>query len=177
MKTRCCLPPCARCCADSGLSRAQWVSVTLGLLSGEFICHRRRPYTVVPEGRLDTLRWLSLPLSAFPLSLHISSPCLLLSLPINIPPSLAVTVSVLYLLLSTSSLPSPSCYLSACAPLSQDCEQVTVVERGGPPESAMRGTDGPPCPFSKTVATGYSIKMRMMYFNPSFLLELTAKLV
>lgn len=70
-----------------------------------------------------------------------------------------------------------SCYLSVCAPLSQDCEQVTVVERGGPPGSSMQGTDGPPCPFSKTVNTGYSIKMHMMYFNPSFLLELTAKLV
>lgn len=27
----------------------------------------------------------------------------------------------------------------------------------------MRGTDGPPCPFSKTVDTGYSIKMHDVF--------------
>lgn len=68
--------------------RAQWVSVILGSLSGKFICHRRCPYTVAPEGRLDTLHWLPLPLSVcFPslsLSVHISSPSLFLSLPVNI---------------------------------------------------------------------------------------------
>lgn len=56
----------------------------LGLLLGEFICHRRRPYTTAPEGRLDTLHWLSLPLSVSgfgSISLSISySLCLSLSL-------------------------------------------------------------------------------------------------
>lgn len=43
--------------------------------------------------------------------------------------------------------------------MSQGCEQVTVVERGGPPGSVMHGADGSPCPFSETVDAGYSIKM------------------
>ncbi len=58
----------------------------------------------------------------------------------------------------------PSRYLPVCAPLSQDCEQVTVVQRGGPPGLAMQGTDRPSCPFSGTVDTrGCSIQMHDVF--------------
>lgn len=47
-----------------------WVSVMLGLLSGDFICHGRCPYTTTPRGEIRHAAWLSLPLSiiAFALS-------------------------------------------------------------------------------------------------------------
>lgn len=100
-----------------------------GSLSGEFICHRRRPHTVAPEGEI---RHTALTLSAAICftSRYISvapvccSPC-----SSTFPPSLSPQPS-LSLSSVSFSLPPPSRYLSVCAPLSQDCEQVTVVEEG-----------------------------------------------
>lgn len=95
--------------------------VILGSLSDEFICHGWR---AGPEGRLDTLRWLwlSLPQSisvssitpalvcsilstSFPLHQHINISFYLPSVSLS---SIAFSIFLLY------------CYLSACAPLSQD---------------------------------------------------------
>lgn len=138
-----------------------WVSVIFGSLLCEFICHRSCPYTTAPEGRLDTLHWLSLPLSVFPVPLYLQPLSVALS-PINIP-SLLLSLSLSSISFSLRLPTLPSRYLPVCAPLSQYCEQVTVGERGGPPGSAMRGTDGPPCPFSKTVDRCCSIKMHDVF--------------
>ena len=68
-----------------------WVSVISGLLSAEFICHTRRPYTTAPEGRLDTLLWLSLPpsISGYALSPYLqpSSSLFLSTFPLSLLPS------------------------------------------------------------------------------------------
>lgn len=104
----------------------------------------------LPEGRLDTLHdslYLYLSIIAFPLSSY-AQVCSL-SLPGNIPLlSLAISVSVLHLILSTSPLLPP---FPPCAPLSHGCEQVTGVKTRAPPKSVMWGADGPLCPFSTTV--------------------------
>lgn len=106
-------------CPPPPLCRMFWRSwtepgsavVILGSLSADFICHGWR---ATPEGRLDTLRWLSLPqyISVFSLSPYLQ----LMSAPL--PPThqhfllLAFAVSVLYRNLHTPYLPL---FVSLCS--------------------------------------------------------------
>lgn len=123
---------------------------------------------MAPEGRLDTLHWLSPPLSisGFPLSSYLQLLSVALS-PRQHFPSLLLSLSLSSISFSLPLPPLSTHYLPACAPLSQDCEQVTVVQRGGPPGLAMRGTDGLPCPFSKIVdIRGYFMQMHDVFQSP-----------
>lgn len=118
------------------------------------VCHFGGSLSVM-EGVLTifshTALTLYLYLSMGFLSLSISS-----AFPINIP-FLAVTVSVLRLILPIS-LPLNARYLPVFAPLSQDCEQVTVVE-GGVHQGQSCEVQMGLLVRTKTIDTGYSIKM------------------
>lgn len=81
----------------------------LGLLLGDFICHGRCPYTTTPRGEIRHAAWLSLPLPIYHcFSALFKCPALLpLSSRQHSPLSLAISVSVLHLILSTSPLLPP----------------------------------------------------------------------
>lgn len=145
-------------CPPRPLCRMFWRSwtelgstvVILGSLSAEFICHG---WHATPEGRLDTLHWLSLPqsISVFSLSPYLQ----LMSAPL--PPThqhfllLAFAVSVLYRNLHTHALPL---FVSLC---STEPGPWTSY-KGHPPELAMQCTGGSPYPFSDP---GYTLKCHM----------------
>lgn len=115
--------------------------VTLSVMEGVLI-------PPLPEGRLDTLHdSLYLYLSLLLHSLHV--PGFAPSLPVNIPPFSCHQC----LCPPSHSLcrPLSSLHFPQCAPPSHGREQVTGVETGALPGSAMQRADGPLCPFSRNV--------------------------
>lgn len=109
----------------------------LGWLSGEFICHRRRPYTASPEGRLDTLHWLPTSICLFPHSLggSLASVCRSLS-----PSTFPLSSCHCLCPLSHSPIPRPLLpLLPFVSPRSSDPGLWTGYSTGAPVGAAKQG--------------------------------------